>query len=88
MFIDLSVVHASLDCIRTTVADGVLRLNPHLALAPLANLGDVGALALMVKIHHLRLVHVAPVAEVVVVVVAHCGNSISESDLVVQGFFQ
>ena len=65
------VAHTTFSSIRTTVADGILRLNPHHLPAAVATLGYVGFLTLMVEVNHLRFVHVCPSAEVVVHVGFH-----------------
>jgi len=65
------VVHAAFNGIRTTVADGILWLNPNRSLTTSALFGDVGALALMVKINRLRIIHTGPSSEIVVYVGFH-----------------
>ena len=69
------VVHTTFSSIRTTVADGILRLNPHHLTASVAPLGHIGTLDLMVEVNHFRLASV-PSAKVVVNVGFHCSQSV------------
>ena len=68
--------------IGTAVADGVVRLNSHGTSAPLADLGDVGALRLTVEGNHLgtilRVIAHVPVAIVVIIVVTHCADRLQD----------
>jgi len=73
-----SVVVTPFHSIRAVVADSVLRLDTDSPLTPFTLLGDIGALALVVEVPHLRLIHTSPGSEVVVVVGSHCGNSIDQ----------